>query len=286
MEIIQSTFHPTCDMTGKSNYKPYYRIERDGTVFERICLDVPDISVREELICKHYLKNYAKVFLQDTVGVKIISSDDPWDFKIELSTKEVFNVEITSIAEDSELFEKLKREERLITKSKEETLPLHELEKLNGFFPNSEIEGLIKKYKDSGISKKDLVENPYKDRNPNIFLSSRTYDKEPLSNLIRKAIESKEVKKHFGKDNTVLIIDNRTLTYEYPDLNLALNSLEDHYKSSSFKEIWFYTGYCSDINGNNAEFSLAPLKIPKDQEEILNKMKKNNPPDNKGTIYI
>jgi len=254
MKVKKSSFHPNCDMGGKSNFKPCYRIERDGTIFERICLDVPDISLREELICRHYLKMYSKVFLRDTVvGVNILSRDDPWDFKIKFSTKEVFNVEITSIAEDSEVFEKLKREERLILKSKEEKLPLHELEKLNGFFPDPEDEELIKKYKESGISKNEFVANPYNEKKTTVFLTSRIFNNEPLEDLIRNAIETKESKKHDGKNNTVLIIDNRTLTYEYSDLKVASNNLQDFLASCSFKEIWFYTGYCSDINGNNSE---------------------------------
>lgn len=286
MKIIKSTFHPICDLKDKSFYKPYYRIDRDGTVFERICLDIPDTRLREDLICRHFLKHYVKIFLQDTVGVKLISRDAPWDFKIELSTSEIFNVEITSIAEDSELFEKLKREERLILKSREKEIPLHELEKLNSFFPNDGIDALLKKHRASGVSKKDFIENPYKEFKHNMFLSSRADNKAPLSDLIRNAIQSKESKKHSGKDNTIFIIDNRTITYEYHDLNLALSLLEDFYKSSSFKEIWFYTGYCTDINGNNAEFSLAPLKIPIEKEEILNKIKRQNPPDDNGTIYV
>lgn len=286
LKVKKSSFHPVCKLDDKSNYKPYYKIERDGTIFERIFLDIPDVSIRENIICLHYLKNYVKVFLKQQVGINIISRDNPWDFKIELSTGEKFNVEITSIAEDADLFEKFKREERLILKSVHEEIPLHELIKLNSLFPNSEITDLISNYKVNGINKKDMVSNPYKDHNQNLFLSSRTYDLEPLEKLIREAIEGKESKKHLEKEETILLIDNRTLNYELSDLNLASESLSDFYENSSFREIWFYTGYCSDLDGNNAEYSLAPFKVTNNQLTILEKSKEENPPDKDGVIYL
>lgn len=286
LKVKESSFHPVCKLDDKSNYKPYYKIERDGTIFERIFLDIPDVSIREYIICLHYLRYYVKVFLKEQVGVNIISRDDPWDFKIELSTGEKFNIEITSIAEDADLFEKFKREERLILKSVEEEIPFHELEKLNRLFPNSEITELISTHKENGVTKKDMVSNPYIDHNQNLFLSSRTYELEPLKNLIREAIDSKEKKKHTEKDETILIIDNRTLNYELSDLNLASESLSEFYYNSSFREVWFYTGYCSDLDGNNAEYSFAPLKVTKNQLTILEKSKDEIPPDKDGVMYL
>lgn len=286
LKVKVSSFHPVCKLDDKSNYKPYYKIERDGTIFERIFLDIPEISIREHLICLHYLKNYVKVFFKGQVSLNIISRDNPWDFKIELTTGERFNIEITSIAEDADLFEKFKCEERLILQSVEEEIPLHELEKLNRLFPNSEISNLISKHKENGVNKKDMVYNPYKDHNQKIFLSSRTYKLEPLENLIREAIESKENKKHLEKEETIILIDNRTLNYELSDLHLASESLSDFYENSSFREIWFYTGYCSDLTGNNAEFSLAPLKVTDNQLTILEKSKEENPPDKDGVMYL
>ena len=70
--------------------------------------------------------------------------------------------------------------------------------------------------------------------------------------MIKDAIESKEAKNHPEKENTVLIIDNRTLVYEYSDLHTASKLLSEMCNRSPFKEIWFYTGYASDYDGNNA----------------------------------
>ena len=42
--------------------------------------------------------------------------------------------------------------------------------------------------------------------------------------------------------------------------------------SLPFKEVWLYTGYYSDNDGSNSEYTLIPLKIPEDKIEILRGM--------------
>ena len=108
----QSSFFPIHSLEGKSNFKRYFRIERDGSSIERVFLNVSDISLREELIANHYLQFHARNYKENTVGVRVVSRDAPWDFGIYLSDGSQFNIEITSIADNSWLFEKLKREER------------------------------------------------------------------------------------------------------------------------------------------------------------------------------
>lgn len=66
MNIKKSSFHPNCEMKDKHNFKPYNLIERDGTIYERIFLDVPDPSFREYLICMHYLKHQPKLAMSPT----------------------------------------------------------------------------------------------------------------------------------------------------------------------------------------------------------------------------
>lgn len=110
IKIDRSTFKPVKPLEGKSNYKRYFRIERDGSVKERIFLNVPNISLREEIICKYYLSFLVRNFIQPTnpIGVKFTSRDDPWDFRVELSNGLSFNVEVTSVADNQWLHEKMK----------------------------------------------------------------------------------------------------------------------------------------------------------------------------------
>lgn len=286
MKIRKSSFHPKCELNNKHNFKPYNLIERDGTIFERIFLDVPDPSFREHLICLHYLKQLVKIFANEPLAFNIISRDNPWDFKIETSNKELFNVEITSIADSSFSFEKMKREERLILKSNENELPIHELIKLNTFFPTERITKVIESHLENGSSKKDLVDNPFKGNHPNIFLSNSNYTEKNLEKLLRDSISKKESKKHKEKASTVILIDNRTLSYEISDFHKAFDKISDLVNESSFREIWLYTGYCSDNDGNNAEFSLAPIKTTKKQDKALTELMNKNRPNENGTIYV
>ena len=45
IKTIKTGFHPTGSLDGKQNYKKLLRIERDGSVVERIFLDVPDTEL-------------------------------------------------------------------------------------------------------------------------------------------------------------------------------------------------------------------------------------------------
>lgn len=133
----------------------------------------------------------------------------------------------------------------------------------------------IKNLVNSGASKESLVHNPLYGEKKHLFLSSRDYPKEPLEDVIKTSIQKKENKRHSDKENTVLLIDNRTLIYEIPDLEAALISLENVLATSTFKEIWFYTGYYSELDGSNAEYSFAPLKISESQTVKWNKFMDN-----------
>ncbi len=52
----------------------------------------------------------------------------------------------------------------------------------------------------------------------------------------------------------------------------ACESLREYLKNIPFSEVWFYTGYFSDDDGNNSEFSFGPLKIQKQQTNMLEKL--------------
>ena len=83
---------------------------------------------------------------------------------------------------------------------------------------------------------------------------------EDLAQCIATAIRKKASKLHVDKSETVLVIDNRTVTYDQPDFERVMPEISAMAAESGFAEVWIYTGYCSDDDGNNAEFTLLSLK--------------------------
>lgn len=260
-KVHKSSFHPVGNLEGRNNYKIYYRIEEDGRIKERVFLNISDMNTREHLILFHYLQNEQKIFLNDKFEFNILSKDDPWDFVVETSLGQNFSVEITSIADDERMFKNFKAEELFNDLSLKKEITLRELVKINHYFPNEEWDEIIKYYKKDNTSKSDLVHNPFHGREVPLFLSTVPRGSNDLSIVIRYVIDKKNKKKHCGKQNTVLIIDNRTLSFERADVYEAKRELDEFLWTSLFREVWFYTGYYSDLSGNNAEFSFIPLKI-------------------------
>lgn len=277
-----SSFYPLSSLDGKNNYKRFVRIDKDGSILERVYLDVPDQSERERLICIHYLRHIAHHFLNENIGINFISRDNPWDFSIELSSGQIFNLEITSIADMPKHFLINKSEERFKKWKSKDLIPFHELEKINFLFPDDRLSEQISIMKESGISDSEYVKNPFKDAAGHIFLSNMPETSVSLENLVKDAIAKKASKRHSQKEKTVLIIDNRTSLFEISDYVRAASSLSSYFNSLPFPEIWFYTGYCSDNDGNNAEFSFAPFKVTDKQSDELNKMSTSNEIDKDG----
>jgi hypothetical protein len=68
-------------------------------------------------------------------------------------------------------------------------------------------------------------------------------------------------------------------------LQTAREELGDYFQNRSFMEIWFYTGYYSSFDGNDAEYNLAPFKLTFEQESILSSYLDQNPPNEDGLIF-
>lgn len=267
--IRAESFYPIHDLSGKKNFQRFILVDKEGNTKERIVLIIPDMELREEIICIHYLSRYVQIFLKETIGVKYKTRDNPWDFHIELSNQEQHIIEITAIADQVNLFKTFKTQERLIEKSHSITISLRELIKLNKLFPDKEIKNKI----DLLRGKVDLdstVENPYHEKHF-LFESNLEEEFETFGTLIKEAIDKKVNKKHPNKEEVTLVIDNRTVSY---NLDIVINqpeSMYEYFESLPFKEIWIYTGYYSDFNGDNAEYSLVPLKISDEKAEIIMK---------------
>ena len=98
----------------------------------------------------------------------------------------------------------------------------------------------------------------------------------------KEAVEKKACKRHSGKEKTTLIIDNRSYLFEMDDYYLAAEELSAYCATQPFPEIWFYTGYFSDDDGNNAEFSFAPLKVTPQQSKVLKNIAESGNVDESG----
>lgn len=140
------SLNPIHDLDGKNNFQKFILVDRNGKTNTKIILFIPDVQLREEIICVHFLTRHVQLFLEQTVAVKYISRDKPWDFEIELSNTDKLIIEITSIADEIDLFKAFKYQERMIEKSNYEEIELHELIKLNSLFPDQEIEKQIQKH--------------------------------------------------------------------------------------------------------------------------------------------
>ena len=269
-KINKSTFKPIKSLEDRHNYKRLFRIEKNGSIKERVILNVPDIFLREEIILNHYLSFLVRNFIQSLVGVNIISRDDPWDFSVELSNGLSFNVEITSVADNKWSYKKMKREEeyeKMIVKKK---IRLRELKKIYLWFGDKKLKLAIKEFeKKIGID--EFVKNPFFGKGTNVYISDSKDEEESLLTLILEAIEKKNNKNHKGKEETILIIDNRTSIFEIKDYQKTSKELEDKLTNTFFPEIYFYIGYCSDNDGSNAEYSFSPIKLPEEKYKKLEK---------------
>lgn len=268
LSVRRSDFYPVGSLQDKQNYKRFLRIERDGSVRESVHLDVPDVTHREQLICWHYLRHLVHHFLGVDTGVNVLGRDCPWDFRLGLSTGHEFFLEVTSIADSQRHFEINKREERFTRWAGADLIPVHELRKLADLFPFGDLRGILTDDTETR-DPSELVPNPLRETRHRAFLSSMLQPDESLAQQLRAAIEKKANKAHAGKDSTVLVIDNRTSAFDFRDLRCAASDLEQVLNEIPFPEVWFYTGYCSDDDGNNAEFSFAPLKMTPAQSEVL-----------------
>lgn len=262
------SLNPLQNLEGKNNYQKFILVEKNGNTKTRIILFIPNIDLREQVICNHFISRYVQLFIEQTTGVKLLSRDNPWDFELELSNSENLIIEITSIADEIDLFRTFKYQERITDKSNYAHIEFHELIKLNNLFPDPAIEQLIISYRKQKINKNALVINPHYGKDF-IFQSSTNEDLKSLDKLIKEAVDKKLKKNHSGKEDVTLIIDNRTVTYELEDILNYLGNTQDYLLNLPFKEVWLYTGYYSDLDGSNAEYSFAPLKIDKEKLERL-----------------
>ena len=257
--IKRKGFFPVNSLNERKNISPLFSIKQDGTVVLGIHLSVENNRIREQIIFTHFMQ-YLTKFLNEPLGVWILNRDSPWDFEIGLSLGRKFNLEITSIAENEKAFKNRRHSELMRLHSGNSKIPLGLLIKLNNFFPDHEVILLIEQYKNNNLGNDTLVGNPFYGKEGHGFSTWHPGIKTSLRNLVAEAIASKSSKNHEGKSHTVLLIDNRTNLFDIDDFHEAAKEFEHDEFKNDFAEVWFYTGYYSDNDGNNAEYSLYPIK--------------------------
>jgi len=264
-----ASLNPKGSLEGKSNFKLTFRITRDGSVARIIRLRVLDERLREQIICRHFLTSYLRRILRQDPSITIRSRDRPWDFEIELDNGENFYLEITAISENKTHFKQQTRERKLARIIHRTAIPLSLLEKINNDFPNQRAEQIISVSRACGLGRNEEVQNPWFGPMEPLFVGDRPVSGQSLLEHLANAIASKAQKNNEGKENTILIIDNRSTSFELEDLRVALSDVEKLRSISVFKQVWFYTGYYSDPDGGNAEWSLCPVLLPRHIEERL-----------------
>ena len=267
-----SSFRPVNDIEKQSNFKRYFRIERDGTIIEKVLLDLPTKEKREEIILMHFLKFLTRNFQKKAASYKLLKRDSPWDFTIlDEDNNETFHVEITSVADNSWSFEKLKREETYSKFIGKQKVRLRDLKKIYVWFRENIIKNILEKYEAESFKDDDIVDNPLFGEKKRLFISDSKDEESTLYDCIIKAIDKKVAKNHSDKEKTILIVDNRTIKFQLKDYFEAIKLLKHSAKKYPFKEIFLYNGYYSGLDGNNAEFSFSEIQLSKETEGVLRK---------------
>ena len=249
---------PGKPLSGKRNFKSTFRIAEDGSVTQRVRLQVDDKFVREEIICKHFLSYYVRWVVRDRVGVTFTSRDDPWDFGMVFSNGLDCFLEITAIAEAEQQFVERSREEKFAAVRHQQIIPVGLLRKLYRHWPSEDASALLATAEK--LDNRTKVLNPWFGQVGPIWVSRVGNPELSLLELIRAAVLSKAVKRHAGKGRTILVIDNRT-AFELGDYHEASRRFDELSEISPFFEVYLYTGYYSDDDGSNAEWSFAPILV-------------------------
>ncbi|RSY85976.1 hypothetical protein DAH66_09800 [Sphingomonas koreensis] len=259
-------------------------IGRDGSIRERVALQTISPEHREQLILLHYLRHYGLCYVEDVMGLNIVSRDAPWDFEIELSTGEHFFVEITAIADGRFQFEREKREERLRRAALRKTIRVRDLRKLNEMFDIPALEAVAVLHQNTPA---DLeIDNPLCPESVQLLMGMIQPATRPLDAQIVEAVASKVAKRHDNKDRTTLILDFRGNFPSQDELLAAADTLGPLLDQAPFREIWFYIGYFSNDQGNDAEFALTPLKLGQDKAEKLAALIENKGLDEFGRLIL
>jgi hypothetical protein len=258
---LRNGLYPFLDPETIPNCKRYIVIERDGSSVESIYLNINQKSDREKIIVHHLLAEAVRTIGQEKLGFNLIGRDDPWDFTFEFSSGVTRHFEIVSVSDGKDFFRRLSREEFLQDAVLEEMINESKLKKALRDFPELSDVFVSKNYAGADAGDR-LVPNPLYGLGEPVFVNDEpVFPTDTPEEKILEAINSKARKKHGGKNETVLIIDNRFICADLQLLLEKLTPCEEEIASSPFEEVWLYTGYGGYYFGQDGEYALFPLKL-------------------------
>ncbi|WP_210879634.1 hypothetical protein [Roseovarius autotrophicus] len=272
-DVLQGSgykFEPRKDLQDKHNYTRHVFIEPDGSVHEVVRLNVLDDRAREDIIGFHFCQQYAQIYYADSdeqPQFYVVRRDDPWDMHYVLHDGNTFNLEICRIA-DRALLKAIKAENDCMILLRKSVLRGFEVNKIEKHFP-----GTIPKDIADAVKMERGKRRHYhigaEDMGPKMFLRPPMNPRIDLKEALVSAIQKKTSKKHRAKDETVLVLDNLTTHASPDDFFDALEAVKVEIDMTPFPSIWLYTGYYSDDDGRNCEFSIIPLKGKRDADPLL-----------------
>lgn len=258
------------------NYRRWLTIERDGTSKEKLILSLQDKRRREEIIAYHFQKFYQDAY-SVTLPSSVIERDNPHDFTFANVNNQKLYLEIVSVGDTSEGFRKHSHHAKLEELLKDEPLSIIAAIPWNSRKKDIEtavedmkirppindfVNGPVGVFNERLTAQKPIIRRFAATQKKRIFLTDGVND--PIVKIINASIKNKEAMPYKNIDDMTLIVDDQLIMYDRKDIARAQIDLVFANKKSSFKEIFLYSGYYTNEDGNNAEFTIWPIKCAHD----------------------
>lgn len=263
-------FAPHANLTDKHNYSRHVFIDRNGGVFEVVRLNVLDDRHREDIIGFHFAQQYAKIHYGDQLEQPqfyVVGRDNPWDFEYVMHDGTTFILEVCRLA-DRNLLKAIKIENDVTLLLLKPELKGFEIQKIEKHFPGTLPQDLVEGAKTKADQQRKFDCDNTGDA-PKLFLRPPMNPSLDIRKELEIALSKKDAKRHAGKERTTIIIDNLSTHSEPDEFFAAVKELGKFIKELPFKSIWLYTGYYSDNDGYNCEYSMVPIKLSDEEAKYL-----------------
>lgn len=259
---------PSSSLKKARNFKLQFMIFHDGTSGVFVSLYVPNPRLREDIVLFHVTRNHVMFFATEAVGFNYVKRDLPWDFELESSEWGRIKVEITAVANNELSFRTEKIRGELDLASQQEQLRLGQVKALSRKVNLPDIEELIQGGHYRGVLNDTFVPNPLRTSGKILHVTRSAEPEGRLSEKLVSAVAKKTDKSHPDKHQVILVLDDQTYGIGLLELENEIAEAARQLTNSEFDEIWYYRGYYSDDDGQNAEYWMAPLKISPQRQAV------------------